>query len=108
MHFHARLPEGARHPERIVWVADSFEGLPEPDLSRTKERDFFHSPVLQKAYQKMAASEEEVRRNFAAYGLLDENVRFLKGWFNDTLPSAAIEHLALIRLDGDFYDSTIT
>lgn len=95
------------HPERVVWVADSFEGLPEPDLARTKERDFYHSPVMQKAYQKMAASEEEVRRNFSAYGLLDENVRFLRGWFKDTLPSAPIEQLALIRLDGDFYESTI-
>jgi O-methyltransferase len=94
------------HPERVVWVADSFEGLPEPDLARTKERDFYHSPVMQKAYEKMAASEEEVRRNFAAYGLLDENVRFLKGWFKDTLSSASIKQLALIRLDGDFYEST--
>jgi hypothetical protein len=39
------------HPERVVGVADSFEGLPEPDVVRTKERDFFHSPVTQKAYQ---------------------------------------------------------
>jgi hypothetical protein len=94
------------HPERVVWVADSFEGLPEPDVARTKERDFYHSAVMQKAYQKMAATEEEVRRNFLAYGLLDENVRFLRGWFKDTLPSAPIEQLAVIRLDGDFYDST--
>jgi hypothetical protein len=94
------------HPEKVVWVADSFEGLPEPDLARAKERDFFHSAVMQKAYQKMAASEEEVRRNFLAYGLLDENVRFLKGWFKETLLSAAIGQLALIRLDGDFYEST--
>jgi O-methyltransferase len=94
------------HPERVVWVADSFEGLPEPDVNRNKERDFYHSPVMQKAYQKMAAGEEEVRRNFIAYGLLDENVRFLKGWFKNTLRSAAIEKLALIRLDGDFYEST--
>ena len=95
------------HPERIVWVADSFEGLPEPDLARTKERGFYHSRVMQEAYQKMAASEEEVRRNFAAYGLLDENVRFLKGWLKETLPSASIEQLAFIRLDGDFYESTL-
>jgi Macrocin-O-methyltransferase (TylF) len=47
-----------------------------------------------------------VQRNFSAYGLLDERVRFLKGWFKDTLPSAPIERLAVMRLDGDYYEST--
>jgi hypothetical protein len=95
------------HPERTVWVADSFEGLPEPNRDRTKERDFYHSSIMQKAYQKMAAGEAEVWQNFAAYGLLDENVQFLRGWFKDTLPSAPIEQLSLIRLDGDFFESTM-
>ena len=94
------------HPERVNPGCRIFEGLPEPDVKRNKERDFYHSPVMQKAYQKMAVSEEEVQRNFAAYGLLDENVRLLKGWFKNTLRSAPIEKLALIRLDGDFYELT--
>lgn len=93
--------------DRVVWVADSFEGLPEPDPSHSKELEFFNSPMLQKGYQKMAAGLEEVRRNFAAYKLLDENVRFLKGWFSDTLPGAPINQLAVMRLDGDYYDSTM-
>jgi O-methyltransferase len=49
----------------------------------------------------------ELARNFARYGLLDEQVRFLPGWFRDTLPGAPIDELALIRLDGDLYESTI-
>jgi Macrocin-O-methyltransferase (TylF) len=51
-------------------------------------------------------SYEEVRERFDRYGLLDDQVQFLKGWFRDTLPSAPIERLALLRLDGDLYDST--
>ena len=51
-------------------------------------------------------SLEEVRNRFERYGLLDEQVKFLRGWFRDTLPSAPIERLALLRLDGDLYDST--
>ena len=47
-----------------------------------------------------------MQRNFAAYGLLDDQVKFLKGWFKDTLPTAPIGTLSLIRLDGDFYEST--
>jgi hypothetical protein len=44
--------------------------------------------------------------NFEKYNLLDENVVFLKGWFKDTLPNAPIDKLAVIRLDGDIYEST--
>jgi hypothetical protein len=39
--------------------------------------------------------------------LLDEQVRFLEGWFKDTLPNAPIERLAVLRLDGDMYESTM-
>ncbi len=48
-----------------------------------------------------------MRANFERYGLLDSQVRFLKGWFRETLPKAPIEALAVIRLDGDMYESTI-
>ncbi len=39
--------------------------------------------------------------------MLDEGVRFLKGWFKDTLPSAEAEAYAVLRLDGDMYESTM-
>ena len=54
----------------------------------------------------LAVPLEEVRGNFERYGLLDEQVRFLKGWFKDTLPAAPIHRLAVLRLDGDMYEST--
>src|SRR4029079_12073458 len=49
----------------------------------------------------------EVAKNFARYNLLDEQVMFLEGWFRDTLPVAPITSLAIMRLDGDMYESTI-
>jgi predicted O-methyltransferase YrrM len=48
----------------------------------------------------------EVRTNFERYGLLDEQVQFLPGWFRDTLPSAPMAQLSLLCLDGDTYEST--
>jgi O-methyltransferase len=48
-----------------------------------------------------------VQNNFRRYGLLDDQVVFLKGWFKDTLPSAPIRQLAVARLDGDMYESTM-
>jgi hypothetical protein len=93
--------------DRKVWVADSFEGLPVPDLEKFPiEAKAQAGPVIQKAYHNFAAGLEVVKKNFAAYGLLDDQVSFLKGWFKDTLPTAPISKLALMRLDGDFYEST--
>lgn len=90
--------------KRTVWVADSFEGLPSPNVAayRADAGDLHHtfSPWL-------ACSQTEVEANFRRYALLDEQVQFLKGWFKDTLPTAPIERLAVLRLDGDMYESTI-
>lgn len=89
--------------DRQVWVADSFEGLPKAN-SVLNAVDGDHRLHLM---QDLAVSLETVMGNFERYGLLDEQVRFLKGWFCDTLPSAPIEALAIIRLDGDLYESTM-
>jgi hypothetical protein len=88
--------------DRTVWAADSFEGLPRPDevLYPKDAGDPHHT------YEFLAVSLDEVRENFARYGLLDDQVRFLKGWFRDTLRQAPIERIAVLRLDGDMYEST--
>ena len=89
--------------DRTVWAADSFEGLPKGDAKRYAEDagDFHHT------LSALAVSLEEVKANFERYNLLDGQVRFLKGWFKDTLPSAPIHSLAVARLDGDMYGSTM-
>ena len=43
--------------------------------------------------------------NFLKYGLFDYQVRFLEGWFRDTMPTAPIDRLAVLRLDCDLYES---
>jgi O-methyltransferase len=89
--------------DRAVYAADSFEGLPKPDAAKypadAGDRHWM--------YGELAVSLEQVRANFARYGLLDDQVRFLKGWFKDTLPKAPIDRLAVARLDGDMYESTM-
>lgn len=54
----------------------------------------------------VGVSEAAVRANFAKYDLLDAGVRFLPGWFRDSLPTAPIDRIAVLRLDGDLYEST--
>lgn len=88
---------------RKVWVADSFEGLPapSPDKYPADTGDLHHT------IDYLAVSLEKVKDNFASVGLLDEQVTFLKGWFKDSLPSAKIDRLAILRVDGDMYESTM-
>jgi hypothetical protein len=93
---------------RRVWVVDSFEGLPRPtihgvrnttnnEVGWSEQRDFY------------AISVDQVRQNFEAYGLLSERVRFVKGFFAESLREKAAElgmnKLAILRMDGDMYES---
>lgn len=88
---------------RSVWLADSFQGLPKPNAA------LYPADEGESSWRRsqLAVGVEEVKANFAKYGLLDEQVRFLVGWFSDTLPTAPVESLAVLRLDGDLYESTM-
>lgn len=89
--------------DKKIWVADSFEGLPKPneEIYPADKGDVYHS------YDELKVSLEEVQNNFKKYDLLDDQVEFLKGWFSETLPTAPIEKLSVLRLDGDMYESTM-
>jgi O-methyltransferase len=104
LHYDARCAGGVRDQARCVWVADSFQGLPKPNADKYPadfgDEFWTHSDYL-------GVSLEQVQSNFARYGLLDDRVKFLKGWFSDTIPAAPIEKLAILRLDGDMYESTM-
>lgn len=88
---------------RNVWVCDSFEGLPKPDTKKYPldkggkhyRHDFLRVPL------------ETVQQNFADFGLLDDQVKFVKGFFRDSLGQVTAPSLAILRLDGDIYESTI-
>ena len=88
---------------RRVWVADSFMGVPPPSPDKYPADQGWEL----NRFAQLAVSQEEVAENFRAYGLLDEQVVFLKGWFKDSLPTAPIDRLAILRLDGDLYESTM-
>jgi hypothetical protein len=89
--------------DRVVWAADSFEGLPAPDVDRypaDRGAEWHLRPLTE-------VGLDYVKRNFDRYGLLDDQVRFIKGWFRDTLSVAPVRELAVLRLDGDLYESTM-
>lgn len=87
---------------RRILVADSFEGLPEPSLPQDKRLD-----LSKNKFPELAISLETVKESFKRFGFNEGNVLFLKGWFKDTLPTAPVNDVALLRLDGDLYESTM-
>jgi len=86
--------------DRKVFAADSFAGIP---LNTRAQND----PVDQWS-DRWVAGLDEVKRNIERFGMLDERVRFVPGFFADTLHMLATERFSLIRLDSDSYDSVET
>ena len=83
-------------------MVDSFEGMPQPTDPRDRELG------LERFNDLLGVSQDEVQENFRRYGLLTSSIRFLAGWFEETLPTAPIEEIAVLRLDGDLMTSTST
>jgi O-methyltransferase len=89
-------------PDRLVWLADSFAGLPPPD--GRYEAD--NSSTLHDI-PELRVSVEQVKAQFDRFGVRGDGARFLKGWFADTLMTGAPGPFAIARLDGDMYASTM-
>jgi O-methyltransferase len=89
--------------DRCVWAADSFSGVPKPNPQRYPA----DAADLNYTAPELAVSRQEVEDNFRRYDLLDEQVRFLEGLFAETLPTVSDRTWAVVRLDGDLYESTM-
>jgi O-methyltransferase len=88
---------------RKVFLCDSFAGLPAPDVAHYPRDAGLDLSI----YPELAIGERVVRDNFKRYGLLDESVVTVPGWFKDTLHTVPSSQFALVRLDGDLYESTM-
>lgn len=93
--------------DRVVWAADSFQGLPDVDAARfPREAHALASDVMQQDLRRLRAGLDEVLVGLRRLDLLDENVRFLTGWFRESLAHVPIDALALLHVDCDLHDST--
>ncbi len=96
-----------------------FNGRPERCGSPTRSRGCRNRPLTipdrgevprwpgHEGVRPFRGAVDLVKRNFQAFGLLDEQVQFLPGRFKDTLNTAPIGRLAVMRLDGDYDSSTM-
>ena len=92
-----------------VYLCDSFQGLPLPRKGSLRHDEKGYS----KFNSTMAVGMETVLRNFDLFGVPRHAVTAVPGYFVDALPPlrasllAKQENLAVLRMDGDMYDSTI-
>jgi O-methyltransferase len=89
--------------DRLVWLADSYRGLPPPNPEKYPADAGLHL----EGFSELAIALDAVKANFRAHGLLDDRVRFVEGLFADTLAHVPARTFAIVRLDGDLYESTI-
>jgi len=102
--FMAAILKAYNDTMRKVWVCDSFHGLPAPNVEKYPQDEgdiHYHLSWF------LAISKETVEENFKKHNLLSPQVQFVKGWFSDTLSTIPAKQFAIVRLDGDMYESTM-
>jgi O-methyltransferase len=98
-------------PPRKMWLFDSFEGLPSPtteDYGENRQTTGSHIRPLELG--SCLGTKEQVEWILFSRFRLDRRLVFLvKGWFQNTLPvyKDRIGPIALLRIDGDWYESTL-
>lgn len=100
--------------KRLIHLFDSFEGIP---LAGPHDR---HQPGLNtflvdvnlpieerlRTSGVSIGTAESVRNHLKIWGFNPDDYKFHKGWFQHVLPDTTIGPIALLRLDGDLYEST--
>lgn len=96
----------------IIYGFDSFEGMPaitDKDISDYNKSDIFNG--YGKPGDNLSGGIENVYKTFQGLNIDMKNVRLIKGYFNETLNINenidCIEEIGVLRLDGDWYDSTL-
>ena len=96
--------------ERKLWLFDSYEGLPDPtdeDFDSSKSVTGEHVRPLPKG-SCLGTLDEVKKLMFSVMDFPEDRINFIQGWFQDTVPvqKSIINEIALLRLDGDWYEST--
>jgi O-methyltransferase len=113
------FPAGRRP---TYWGFDSFEGMPHASAQDGDDAvkwlvgvDSQNRPVVPKDGKLAGTSINKADyQNVSAYlaksGYPRDKITLVQGWFQDTLPTHVkrVGEISLLRLDGDFYESTKT
>jgi len=89
---------------RKIYLFDTFKYFPKPDDTNNKDKNI-HS-VVELLFENMQPVDQ-VRDNFKKFDLIDSNVHFVEGLFSETIPKTNVGQIAILRLDSDYYESTM-
>jgi hypothetical protein len=99
--------------DRKVYLYDTYEGMSKPDgfdVTVDSQEDamgkFESTATSEDSSDWCYASLEEVQQNMRKTGYEQENITFVKGKVEDTIPGTIPGKIALLRLDTDWYQST--
>lgn len=88
----------ARSPlNRIIWLFDSFEGLPQPTEKDGEE--------AQSCGWWCHGDLSKVKTIFNKLDIPESRTHIIKGWFQDTFTEVQIGDIALLHIDADWYES---
>lgn len=105
----AMIEEG--NTDRNLYLYDTFDGMSSPDDAVDRSFDNTLASTQLRAEEKgtgiwCKASLDDVRANVLSTGYQSENVHFVKGKVEDTIPAVLPNEIAVLRLDTDWYEST--
>lgn len=101
--------------QRHLWLFDTFEGLPRPDAQKDVDmwgnsqfNEWLRHRRDDESSTMAYASLDEVQHNMGSTGYPSDKIKYVKGMVQNTLPSHQPERIALLRLDTDWYESTVS
>jgi O-methyltransferase len=103
---------GLGKQDRDLYLFDTFEGMPQPsgmDVSHdglTAAADFEKTKISEDSSDWCRAPLDLVQTVLGSTGYDSSRIHLVKGKVEDTIPEAAPERIALLRLDTDWYEST--
>ena len=97
--------------DRKLYLYDTYAGMTKPGKEDTnywnEDVEGIWRKCQRETYNKWAYSPlEKVKENLYSTRYPEENIRFIKGRVEETIPSVIPDKIALLRLDTDWYEST--
>jgi len=99
--------------DRKIYLYDTYEGMSQPTEDDINYANNIAKIKFEQSKNSAGGSDwcrseiDEVKKNLYSTGYPKENLIFIKGKVEDTLPGHMPEKLVLLRLDTDWYESTL-
>jgi O-methyltransferase len=99
---------------RQLWLYDTFDGMPEPEIIDIEQHSGRTAAAIMKEEERIPgtnvwciAAREIVERNMISTGYPADCIRYVAGRVEVALRHERPDQISLLRLDTDFYKSTI-